>query len=174
MMNWPSITILYVVGMGLLIAELFLPAHGVIGLAGLGLLGLGIYETYLLNTTAGTVGLVAALILLPIGLYISVKTWHRTPIGRRISPPNPILTEKDRMPVEDLRQFIGKVGRTVTLCRPVGMCLFEGRRVECSSEQGMLEAGVDVKAIGLVDRTLSVRPVAQQPAPPAGEQTTSA
>ena len=56
MMTWPSITILYVVGMGLLIAELFLPAHGVIGLAGLSLLGFGIYETYLLNTTAGTVG----------------------------------------------------------------------------------------------------------------------
>jgi membrane-bound serine protease (ClpP class) len=173
MTNWLSIAILYVVGMGLLIAEFFLPAHGTIGLAGLGVLGFGIYETYLLNATAGTIGLVAALILLPIGLIISVKTWHRTPIGRRISPPNPVLTEKDRMPVEDLRQFVGKIGRTVTLCRPVGMCLFEGRRVECSSEQGLIEAGVEVKAIRLIDRTLSVRPVAS-PQPPPGEQRANA
>ena len=175
MANWLSITILYVVGMALLIAEVFLPAHGVIGLAGLGVLGFGIYETYLVNQVAGTVGVVAAILLLPVGLYITVKTWHRTPIGRRISPPNPVLTEKDRMPVEDLREFIGKVGRTVTLCRPVGICLFDGRRIECSSEQGVLDAGVDVKAIGLVDRTLSVRPVAaQQPVLSEGEQEAGA
>lgn len=174
-MDWLSIAILYGVGMALLIAELFLPAHGLIGLAGLGFLGFGIYETYLLNTMAGTIGLIVTLILLPVGLYISVRTWHRTPIGRRISPPNPVLTEKDRMPVEDLRGLIGTVGRTITLCRPVGMCLFDGRRVECTSEQGVIEAGVDVKAVRLIDRTLSVRPVnVDQLTPPMGEQNVSA
>jgi membrane-bound ClpP family serine protease len=173
MTNWASIAIFYGVGMALLIAELFLPAHGLIGLAGLGVLAFGIYETYLVNTVAGHAGLIATLIMLPIGLYISVKTWHRTPIGRRISPPNPVLTEKDRLPVEDLRRCLGKVGRTITLCRPVGMCVFDGRRVECTSEQGVIEAGVDVKAIRLVDRTLSIRPTAvPQPAPAGDEQST--
>ncbi len=173
MTDWLGIVLLYVVGIVLLILELFLPAYGMIGLAGLGMLGFGIYETYQINTTAGTVGLISTLIVLPVGLYMSVRMWHRTPIGRRISPPNPVLTEKDRMPVEDLRRYVGKVGRSATLMRPVGMCFFDGRRLECTAEVGVIEAGVEVKAIRLIDRTLCVRPVAA-PRPPADERKTDA
>jgi membrane-bound serine protease (ClpP class) len=154
-----TIALLYLVGMVLLIIELFLPAHGLLGLVGVGVLGFAIYETYVRSEMAGLVGLGAVAVLLPVGLVISVKFWHRTPVGRRVSPPNPVLTERDRMPVEDLRKLIGTRGKTMTLLRPVGMCLFNGRRVECTSEQGVIETGVEVEAIRLVDRTLSVRPV---------------
>ncbi|HSW46704.1 MAG TPA: NfeD family protein [Phycisphaerae bacterium] len=175
MSEWTTIAVLYLLGMILLIAELFLPAHGLLGLVGLGMLGFGIYETYIHNETAGLVGLGAVAVLLPLGLVISVKVWHRTPLGRRISPPNPVLTEKDRMPVEELRQLIGKHGRAVTLLRPVGMCLFDGRRLECTSEQGVIQSGVEVKVIRLIDRTLSVRPVhPPELSEPANETTGTA
>ena len=169
MTEWIPIALLYLLGMALMIAELFLPAHGLLGLIGLAILGFGIYETYNRNEIAGLLGAAAAVVLLPIGLVISVKTWHRTPVGRRISPPNPVLTERDRMPVEDLRRFIGQVGRTATLLRPVGMCIFDGQRVECASEQGVIGPGVEVRAIQLVDRTLSVRPISPAVPPAAAE-----
>ena len=159
MSDWITIALLYLVGMALLIIELFLPAHGLLGVIGVGVLGFALYETYVRSEMAGLIGLGAVAILLPVGLVISVKYWHRTPVGRRISPPNPVLTEHDRMPVEDLRKLVGTRGITVTLLRPVGMCLFNGRRLECTSEQGIIETGVEVEAIRLVDRTLSVRPV---------------
>jgi len=159
MSDWITIASLYLVGMALLIIELFLPAHGLLGLVGVGVLGFAVYETYIRSEMAGLVGLGAVAVLLPVGLVISVKFWHRTPVGRRISPPNPVLTERDRMPIEDLRKLVGTTGKTMTMLRPVGMCLFNGRRVECTSEQGVVETGVEVEAIKLVDRTLSVRPV---------------
>jgi len=168
MSEWIPIALLYLIGMALMIAELFLPAHGLLGLIGLALLGFGIYETYNRNEIAGLLGAAAAVVLLPIGLVISVKTWHRTPVGRRISPPNPVLTERDRMP-EDMKRFIGQVGRTATLLRPVGMCIFDGQRVECASEQGVIGPGVEVRAIQLVDRTLSVRPISPAVPPAAAE-----
>jgi membrane-bound serine protease (ClpP class) len=159
MSDWITIASLYLVGIALLIIELFLPAHGLLGLVGVGILGFAVYETYIRSEMAGLVGLGAVAVLLPVGLVISVKFWHHTPVGRRISPPNPVLTELDRMPVEDLRKLVGTTGKTMTMLRPVGMCLFNGRRVECTSEQGVIETGVEVEAIRLVDRTLSVRPV---------------
>jgi membrane-bound serine protease (ClpP class) len=169
MSEWIPIALLYLLGMALMIAELFLPAHGLLGLIGLAILGFGIYETYNRNEIAGLLGAAAAVVLLPIGLVISVKTWHRTPVGRRISPPNPVLTARDRMPEEDLKRFIGQIGRTATLLRPVGMCMFDDQRVECTSEQGVIGPGVEVRAVGLVDRTLSVRPIGPAAPPAAAE-----
>jgi len=151
--------VLYVVGMALLIAELFLPAHGTIGLVGLAVLGYGLFRTFQISDVAGVAGLLVVAVALPVGLIVSVKNWHRTPIGRRISPPNPVLTDADRLPTNELAALIGKRGRTLTLLRPVGTCLFEGRRVECTSEQDVIKKGVLVEAVRLVDRTVSVRPV---------------
>ena len=159
MADWFVIALLYVIGSVILISELFLPAHGLLGMVGVGVLGFGVYKTFMFSPAAGLVGLVVLAIILPTGLIVSVRNWHRTPIGRRISPPNPELTEKDRMPVDDTRVLIGRLGRSLTPLRPVGTCLFDGRRVECTAEYGMIEKDVEVEGVRLVDRTLSVRPV---------------
>lgn len=155
--NWLGVGFLYLLGSALLIAELFLPAHGLLSLVGLGALGFALYETYAVNPNLALLCLIGLVILVPIGLVYSVKNWHRTPIGRRISPPNPKLSDRDRMPVEDLSRFIGRTGRSVTPLRPVGMCLFDGRRFECTTEGGMIPKDTEVEVIGLVDRTLAVR-----------------
>jgi len=171
MTDWLGICFLYLLGCALLIIELFLPAHGLLGVLGVGVLGFGLYETYGRNELAGLISLAILAILLPTALVIAVKNWHRTPVGRRISPPNPELRAQDRMPVEDLKPLIGSVGRTLTLLRPVGTCLFDGRRVECTSEYGIIEKDVEVEAVRLVDRTLSVRPVSppEFTSPPTGD-----
>ncbi len=155
--DWTGILLLYLLGGALLIIELFLPAHGLIGVIGLCILGFGLYEAFMRSQAAGMVSLVALMILLPVGLVISVKNWHRTPVGRRISPPNPELTELDRMPLSDLQALVGKTGRAVTLLRPVGTCQFGDRRVECKAEQSMIAKDSEVEAVGLADRTVVVR-----------------
>lgn len=157
--------LLYVVGVGLLAADLFLPSYGILSLASLGVLGYALYLTYQIGPTAGLIATVALAAVVPTLLILTVKVWHRTPIGRRISPPNPVLGEKDRLPVSDLERLIGTTGRAVTMMRPVGMCLFEGRRIECVSEQGVINTGTAVEAIRLADRTVVVRVVsAAEPA----------
>ena len=75
--DWLGITLLYVVGCVLLIAELFLPAHGLLGLVGVGLLGYGLYETFLVSQAAALIGLVALVVMLPTGLVVAVRNWHR-------------------------------------------------------------------------------------------------
>lgn len=163
MSEWVLIAFLYLAGSAILIAELFLPAHGLLGLVGIAMLGFGLYETFLISETVGLLGLVILAVVLPVGLVVSIRTWHRTPVGRRISPPNPQLTMQDRMPVSEMEALVGTVGRSLTPLRPVGTCVFDGRRVECKAEYGMIERDVEVEGIRLVDRTLSVRRVNHSP-----------
>lgn len=157
--GWLFIILLYLIGSVILIVELFLPAYGLLGVVGVGVLIYALYETFMLNQAAGLVGLVSLAIVLPAGLVFAVKNWHRSFIGRRISPPNRKLTEEDRMPVNELEPLVGRLGRSLTPLRPVGTCVFDGRRVECKAEYGMIERDVPVEGVRLVDRTLSVRPV---------------
>ena len=153
------IAILYGVGVLLLVGDLFLPSHGVLTLASFGMLGYALYLTFQISGRAGAIGSVVLATGVPTVLVYAVKVWHRTPIGRLISPPNPVLTEADRLPLADLKALIGTTGRSVTLLRPVGTCLFDGQRVECVAEQGMITAHTPVEAVRLSDRTLVVRAV---------------
>ena len=73
-----------------------------LGLVGVGVLGYGLFQTFVLSEIAGLVGLAILAVMLPTGLVVAVKNWHRTPVGRRISPPNPQLGDEDRMPIDDL------------------------------------------------------------------------
>jgi membrane-bound serine protease (ClpP class) len=158
MENWLPITLLYLAGIVLLVADIFLPSHAVLSVAALGVLSYALYLTYQISENAAIGAFAGLLVVVPTILYIAVRTWHRTPIGRKISPPNPVLSEEDRLPRAELEALIGTEGRTQTPLRPVGTCLFDGRRVEAVAEHGMIAANVPVEAVRLSDRTLVVRP----------------
>lgn len=156
-MDWFGITILYAIALLLLLADFFLPSHGILTVAALGLLTYAIYLTFGISQEAGLISLAAVAVVVPVSLVIAIRTWHRTPMGRKISPPNPVLGEADRLPVQDIETMIGKVGRTLTPLRPVGMAVFDGHRIECCSEHGMIPANVPVEGVRRMDRTLLVR-----------------
>jgi membrane-bound serine protease (ClpP class) len=155
--SWVTIGVLYGVGLLLLLADFFLPSHGILTLASFAMLGVAVYRTFQLDQTAGLVSVGILMVLIPAMLVTAVRYWHRTWVGRKISPPNPVLTEADRLPVEHLGAFIGRTGRSLTPLRPVGMCSFGDQRIECVAEVNLIEAGMEVEGVRLADRTLVVR-----------------
>lgn len=157
------IVLLYAVAVLILVAEIFIPSHGVLSVAGVGFLLAAVVKTFLYaGRDAGMVSLLACLVFLPIFAYGSIRLWPRTPLGRRIAPPNPVLTAADAgVPLEEMSRLIGERGRAMTPLRPVGICDFGGRRVSCMAEWGVVEAGADVVATGLSGGTLTV--VEQKP-----------
>lgn len=155
------IVMLFGLGAAILVAELFIPSHGVLTVAGLGFLISGIVSTFQqYGQTTGSIAILSCLVVLPIFTVTAVKYWPRTWIGRRIAPPNPILTSADTsVPVVEMEHCIGRTGRSVSPLRPVGICEFDGRRVSCISEHGMVEAGVSVEGLRISGSNLSVGPV---------------
>lgn len=152
--------LLYVIGVLFLIAEIFIPSSGVLTVASLSFLGMALYRTFQASTEAGYIAMLVLLVTLPTAAYLSIKFWHLTPVGRRISPENPVLTDADTgVNLEELKPLIGARGRTLSPLRPVGTCEFNGRRIECVAEVGMIASGVDVRAIGINGRSLAVKPV---------------
>jgi len=150
--------LLYCLGVFILVAEIFIPSHGILSIAGLGFLIAAVVRTFSYGgRDAGIVAVFACLVLVPALAFVAIKYWPSTPIGRRIAPPNPKLTSADHsLPVDELMSLVGQEGRCVSPLRPVGICDFGGRRVSCVCEFGMLEAGTTVEGVGVKGGNLAV------------------
>jgi membrane-bound serine protease (ClpP class) len=57
----------------------------------------------------------------------------------------------------ELNKLLGEVGQVLTPLRPVGMCEFAGRRVECVAENGYVDKGKTIKVIRVQGTQLTVR-----------------
>lgn len=47
----------------------------------------------------------------------------------------------------DSKSLIGRTGRVLTPMRPVGMCEFDGRRIECVAENGYVQKDRAVRVV---------------------------
>ena len=70
------------------------------------------------------------------------------------------IEQGDAIPdTHELKELLGAVGVVLTPLRPVGMCDFAGRRLECVAESGYVDKGNKVKVIDVESTQLTVRTV---------------
>ncbi len=160
--------LLFAVGLTLLAAELFIPAHGVT--AGLGLLALiaGVIFCFFVSQWLGVSALGAGAILAPIGAAGWMRIFPRTWLGRRIvlpPGPKPATLAAPRMP--PVR--VGQTGVAISALRPSGVCEFddlrgdagasERLRIHAISDFGDIAPGSRVRVICFADGRATVRTV---------------
>jgi len=152
------LVILFSLGAMALVAEIFIPSHGILTVMGLGFLVAGVVLTFdTAGRDAGIVSVVACGVAVPTFGYLAVKYWPQTMIGKLIAPPNPVITSADTsVPVEEINALIGVTGQAVSVLRPVGICEFNGRRISCVARFGMIEPGTEVEGVGMTGTNLAV------------------
>jgi membrane-bound ClpP family serine protease len=139
------------VGVVLLVAELLLPSHGVLGLGSAGCILGAIFIASRQNVWAGLGLLVGVAAMTPFAWVAFVKVWPKTPVGRRVVLP-PVENERPQPLVR-----IGQAGVTMSELRPIGVCEFDGVRVEAHSEHGIVPPGTAVRIIAVVNNRPTVR-----------------
>lgn len=138
----------------LLLAELLLPSHGILGILGgicmLGAVGVCFY----VNRWLGAGVLTAGVLVSPLVAAGLVRLWERSPIGRRV-----VLTGSVGVPQPPPRLRVGQVGVAVSELRPMGEVEFDDRRVEAISEFGMIQPGSRVKVLSIANNVVRVRSI---------------
>jgi membrane-bound ClpP family serine protease len=151
---------LYFACAALIVAEVFVPSGGLISIGALACIVCGIAIFFSHSITAGWIGVVVAIIMIPTILVIAYKIFPRTRFGKSVT-----LTPPQRQPgdaiadTDKLGELLGAVGRVLTPLRPVGICDFSGQRVECVAESGYVGKGKKVKVIRVQSTQLTVREV---------------
>jgi membrane-bound ClpP family serine protease len=163
---WPLALIL--LGVLLLVLELFVPSGGALGIfAGIAFVAavcVGYYE----NPYVGTSSLVAIAILLPVFFATFTHWWPKTPIGRRIllrrTPDEEAALNSDDLE-QTLRLLVGKRGRAKTKMLPSGAVVIEGQTYDATTEGLAIDAGQPVEVIAQRLHRLVVRPVENDATP---------
>ena len=140
------IGICLLVGVVLLLVEMYMPGFGLPGLAGCGLLLLGIVLTWKTFGAAAGLGLtVIVLALLAILISITVRSVSKGKLGK-----SEFVLEGDMRPEneeanEDMKALIGQVGEVITVLRPVGIAEFSCGRLNVMTEGEYIERGASVR-----------------------------
>jgi membrane-bound serine protease (ClpP class) len=151
---------LYFACAALIIAEVFVPSGGIISLCALGCLigGAAIFFHY--SSTAGWIGVGIALVMIPAVLIIAYKIFPKTRFGKSVTLMPSEREQGDAIPdTAKLKELLGAEGLVLTPLRPVGMCDFTGRRIECVAEGGYVDKGRKVKVINVESTQLTVRAI---------------
>ena len=152
--------ILFIVCAALLVAEVFLPSGGIISILSLAALVGGLVIFFNISTTAGIIGIVIAILMIPIILILAYRTLPNTKLGKAVFLEPPQRPKGDAIPdTTDITQMIGQKGKVITPLRPVGTVDFDGKRLECVSETGFIPKDNIVKVLKVEGTQLTVRTV---------------
>jgi membrane-bound serine protease (ClpP class) len=155
----PLAILLFAAGVVLLLAEVALPAHGVIGLLGAAAIVAGVGVVFYLNQWAGLALAAALTVATPFAIGLWVKVWPRTPMGRRLILSAPRAGDKGHRPADAAPAVrIGQAGVAVSELRLGGTCEIAGERLGCRAEHELIPRGTPVRVIAIVDGHPIVRP----------------
>lgn len=131
-------TVLLLAGIGflLLLTEMFLPG-GVLGVLGGLLLVAAVAVGYVqLGGYAGSMVLVAILVLGLAGFCGAMAVFPRTAVGKKLT-----LSQPKASAPRAVAGLVGSEGEAVTALRPSGKALVEGRRLDVVAEGEFVDAG---------------------------------
>jgi membrane-bound ClpP family serine protease len=157
---WSSILLL--VGLALVIAEIFVPSGGIIGFLSFSSIAAAIVMAfYQSGPVAGAIFLMIACGAVPLALGAAFRLLPDTPVGKRLLATIPTAEEvlPDNEQRRRLRQLIGRVGIVKSKMLPSGAVQVDGEMIDAVSEGMPLEPGQRVRIIEVRGTQVVVRAV---------------
>ncbi len=161
--------LLLVVGLALIVCEVFIPSAGLIAafatLCIAGSIASAWSAWFYTSPTYFALYVVALLFLIPSAISGAFYMLPHTAFGRKMLLEAPDLEEVTPYQEEqrELIRLIGHVGKTLTLLNPGGLVEVDGTRQHCESEGLLLEAGTPVAIVAVKGIRVVVRPVEHPP-----------
>lgn len=158
--NLPII-LCFLVGLGLLVAEVFLPGFGLPGISGIILEIVTVWLTWADYGPVAALGMtIVILAVIAITISIALKSAARG----RLSKSSLVLNHAESAAEgytasADMDVFLGKEGTTTTVLRPAGIADFDGVRLNVVSEGEFVSANTKVRIEQVDGAKIMVRPL---------------
>lgn len=156
------VILLLVIGLAVMVLEVFIPSGGILGFVSVASLLAALGTAFLqIGAAAGMTALGITVIAVPLVLAAAFRWFPETPLGRRVLPPPPdpadVLPDAARR--RRLRDLVGRNGMAVNELLPWGSVEVDGVLVDAMSESGPIAAGTIVEVAGVQGMSLVVRRV---------------
>ena len=144
-------------GMILIIVEVFLPGFGLPGIGGIVLVGAGVV---MVGMHFGSLTAVGTLLVI-IAVLAVLISWVLRQASRGGGKRSDLfLQERDdlRTQQEDMKVLVGKSGTTTSVLRPAGIGDFDGVRLNVVTEGGFIEKDMPIEIVRVDGSRIVVRP----------------
>lgn len=138
---------LYVAGLGLIVAETFMPGV-VMGLLGLGAIAVSVVYGFKHHWGMGAGQVVVALVIGPLAFYVASKR-----LGLKDSLEGSVSF------AQDYAAYMGKEGEAQTELRPAGMVLVEGKKIDVVTAGELVERGKRVRVVKVEGNRIVVKAI---------------
>lgn len=154
------IIVCLLIGMGLLVVEVFLPGFGLPGISGIILEVAAIWLAWVNHGPVAALGMtIITLAVIAIAISVALKSAAKG----RLSRSKLILNNPERAEgysaAADMDVFLGREGTATTILRPAGIAEFDGVRLNVVSEGEFVAAGTRVRIERVEGARILVRPV---------------
>lgn len=146
--------LLQVIGILVIIAEIFVPSLGLLTVIAFGVFG---YSLFLVFTTisvkAGYIITGIDLIIVPILVYMGIKILakSRLSLKQELSRNDGVVSQN-----KDLEGFLNKQGEAVTDLRPAGMAMIESSRMDVVTDGEYIDKGTQVSVVEVTGNRIVV------------------
>ena len=163
---WAWAILLLLVGLALVVLEVFIPSGGILGFLAacsiIAAVAVGFMDG---RPWVGFAILITAVFGIPIAVVLALHWWPRTPLGRRMLLGAPtdgeVLPDSARR--RKLKALIDQVGVAKSKMLPSGAVTIDGRTIDAVSEGMPIDAGQRVRVIDVHGNRVVVRPVDDEP-----------
>jgi len=150
----------------LLLLELFLPSGGLLGLSATAAVIAAIVVGFLHSFAAGAWILTVVAVGTPLTLWLGLRLWPYTPIGKRMLNVDPEQDAARRREQEIARgRWVGKRGIAKMDLLPNGRVLIDGQLVDAISIGTVIERGEPVEVVSVIAGKIQVRRATSQTTP---------
>lgn len=131
-------------GMGLIVLEVFLPGFGLAGISGVALVGVG---TIMAAMHFGALTAVAVLLVIIAVLAVLISWLLRSAAKGDVSKSKLFLHQKDELgdQQQDMQVLVGREGKAISVLRPSGIGDFDGVRLNVVTEGEFIENGAPIR-----------------------------
>lgn len=155
------ILVCFVVGLGLIVLEAFMPGFGLPGIAGVILHVVAVVFTWINHGPVAALGM--TIILLSI-IAIAISVSLRSAANGKLSRSKIVLSETESNEAgyrssEDMQVFLGKEGVATTVLRPTGMAEFDDVKLNVVSDGEYIQPGTKVQIARVEGSRILVRAI---------------
>ncbi len=147
------------VGIALLVLEMFTPGVGAAGIGGLVcLVAVIVLQIGWGNPVAAALIIAIVLVLFILALLLFIRSFRLGRLSRSALVLRDAISGDAAEAKKEESSLLGRAGTTVTPLRPSGIAEFDGKRIQVSAEGAFIPAGSRVTVTGQNGLAVLVRP----------------
>ena len=143
--SWLEV-LLFILGMGLLILEVFVPGFGLFGIAGILSMLASFY--FVLGGNVSALNWLAVSIVAALAIFaLLIKYLPSNPAWNLFVLKDKQENSEGYSVTPDMTQYAGKAGIAVTTLRPAGIALVDGARIDVVTFGDYIDAGTNIVVV---------------------------